>query len=50
MHVAFALLGRKIEATYREIISELINGCRGLKLDLKPPKIVIDFEQATISA
>ena len=50
MPVAFALLVGKKEATYRRMISELINGCRKLKLDFKPPRIVIDFEQGAISA
>jgi hypothetical protein len=32
------------------MISELISGCRSLKLDLKPQRIIIDFEQGAISA
>ena len=50
MPVAFALLGGKKESTYRRMISELISGCRNLKLDLKPQRIIIDFEQGAISA
>ena len=50
MPVAFALLGGKMETTYRRMILELVNACRNMGLEFKPPRIIIDFEQGAFSA
>jgi hypothetical protein len=50
MPVAFALLGRKKEATYRRMILELTSACRNLSLEFRPPRVILDFEQGAIAA
>jgi hypothetical protein len=48
--VAFALLGGKIEATYRRMLLEFTSACRNLSLEFRPPRVILDFEQGAIAA
>jgi len=48
--VAFVLLGGKKEKTYQRMIRELQDACLSRKLDWKPERILLDFEQGAINA
>ena len=47
---AFILLTNKRETTYRRMLAELKEAALGLRLELRPKKVVTDFECAAMNA